>query len=181
MEFLFFILILIGLALLALSLWSKQKGSSNEEIPLPYRLSPAVLTPAERSFFEVLERAVPEGVRVWPKVRLVDFLTIEARGGSYQAALNRVMAKHVDFLLVQAQDTKPLLAIELDDRSHDRDARRKRDRFLEALAQKVGLPLVRVQVRKEGYPLEEVRRLVEVNLKQASTTLPWRKPGWGPR
>ncbi|WP_287929608.1 DUF2726 domain-containing protein [Thermus sp.] len=102
---------------------------------------------------------------MWPKVRLVDFLLLEAVGKDRQAALNRVVAKHVDFLLVRAQDARPLLAIELDDQSHLRKDRQERDRFLEALFRQVGLPLVRVRV-KEGYSPEELRRLVEAHLRK---------------
>ncbi|ADW20733.1 DUF2726 domain-containing protein [Thermus scotoductus] len=164
MEVLFFILVLLGLAILALSLLGR-KGVPGAGETFPYRLKGSVLTPAERSFLGVLERVVPEGVRVWPKVRLVDFLLLEAVGKDRQAALNRVVAKHVDFLLVRAQDARPLLAIELDDQSHLRKDRQERDRFLEALFRQVGLPLVRVRV-KEGYSPEELRRLVEAHLRK---------------
>ncbi|WP_298628937.1 DUF2726 domain-containing protein [uncultured Thermus sp.] len=163
METLLFVLVFLGLVIFALGLLGKREGLGGQDVSLPYRLRHSVLTPAERSFLGVLERAVPEGVRVWPKVRLVDVLYIDARGKERQAALNRVLAKHVDFLLVRAQDARPLLAIELDDRSHQREDRQERDRFLEALARQVGLSLVRVRV-KEGYALEEVRRLLEVHL-----------------
>lgn len=167
MEALFFLLLLLGLAVLAAALRKKPGSSRPEDAPLPYRLKTSLLTPAERSFLGVLEKVLPEGVKVWPKVRLLDLLTVEARGSERQAALNRVQAKHLDFLLVRARDAKPLLAIELDDRSHEQEARQARDRFLERLVGKIGLPLARVRV-KEAYTLEEVRRMVEAHLGNGS-------------
>ncbi|WP_114313066.1 DUF2726 domain-containing protein [Thermus caldifontis] len=165
MESPLFALVFLGLVIFVLASLGKREGLGGRDASLPYRLKHSVLTPAERSFLGVLERVVPEGVRVWPKVRLADLLHIDAEGKERQAALNRVVAKHIDFLLVRAQDARPLLAIELDDRSHQREDRRERDRFLEALARQVGLSLMRVRV-KEGYALEEVRHLLEAHLAQ---------------
>ncbi|GAA5337546.1 DUF2726 domain-containing protein [Thermus antranikianii] len=167
METLLLFLLFIGLLLLAAALLNKLKKLEVFDKASAYRLKSSVLTPAELAFFKVLEGVVPSGVKVWPKVRWIDFLNISLTSEGRQAALNRVVAKHVDFLLVDAETARPLLVIELDDQSHDREDRQERDRFLEAVMKHVGLPLVRVRVRKR-YDPEEVRSFLESHLSRVS-------------
>ena len=157
------LLLFLGFLALVIFLSGKLRVLEVSDRASAYTLKPSVFTPAELTFFKVLEGILPEGVKVWPKVRWIDFLNIRLRGDGRQAALNRVVAKHVDFLLVDAETARPLLVIELDDQSRDRKDRQERDRFLEAVMEHVGLPLAWVQVRKRYNP-EEIRTLVENHL-----------------
>ena len=59
------------------------------------------LSPAERSFLDVLSQAAGDEWRVFAKVRIADVLT-PAKGMSrsrWQSAFNAISAKHFDFLL----------------------------------------------------------------------------------
>lgn len=88
-------------------------------------------------------------------------------GGGWQAAQNKIDRKHFDFVLIDAETTRPLLAIELDDRTHDRPDRRRRDGFVEAACDAAGLPLLRVRARPPGASYDvatlsaEIERLLE--------------------
>lgn len=119
---------------------------------------------------------VPSEHLIWPKVRLLDLLLVEGEGGKRLSAFNRVKAKHIDFVVVRAKDAKPILAIELDDGSHQRADRQERDRFLEELMQKVGLPLLRIRAR-DFYAPEALRSLLAPYLEEGT---PGRDP-LGPR
>ncbi|RTH03920.1 hypothetical protein CSW50_03975 [Thermus scotoductus] len=163
MNTILLLLLFLGFLALVIFLSGKLRVLEVSDRASAYTLKPSVLTPAKLTFFKVLEGVLPGGVKVWPKVRWIDFLNIRLRGDGRQAALNRVVAKHVDFLLVDAETARPLLVIELDDQSHDREDRQERDRFLEAVMEHVGLPLARVRVRKHYNP-EEIRTLVENHL-----------------
>jgi very-short-patch-repair endonuclease len=163
MDTILLLLLFLGFLALVIFLSGKLRALEVSDRASAYTLKPSVLTPAELAFFKVLEGVLPDGVKVWPKVRWIDFLNIRLRGDGRQAALNRVVAKHVDFLLVDAETARPLLVIELDDESHDREDRQERDRFLEAVMEHVGLPLARVRVRKRYSPAE-IRALVESHL-----------------
>jgi very-short-patch-repair endonuclease len=54
-----------------------------------------------------------------------------------------IACKHVDFVLVDAEDLHPVAAIELDDSSHQRADRIKRDALLNNLFAKAEFPLIR--------------------------------------
>ena len=124
----------------------------------PYYGKKALFSAAERSFLGVLEQAVGGRYRVFGKVRLADALGV-TRGtpaGERKRALNRVVAKHVDFVLCHPQNLEIAALVELDDASHKRPERRERDAFLEKACAAAGVRLLRFPVR-ERYALGEVR------------------------
>lgn len=125
---------------------------------VPYRLVEGVLTPGERAFHGPLREAVvllaaehnrPEPL-VLAKLRLGDVLRIDGaetqgNGSRATAARNRINQKHIDFVICNPATTRPVLAIELDDRSHDRADRRDRDGFVDEALAAAKLPLLRVK------------------------------------
>jgi len=62
--------------------------------------------------------------------------------------MNRVQAKHVDFVLCHPETVAPVLVIELDDASHQLPERQERDIFLNEILRVAEIPLLRVPVRK---------------------------------
>ena len=62
---------------------------------------------------------------------------------------SKISQKHIDFVLVDASDTAIRLAIELDDRSHDRQDRRARDAFVDGALDVAGIPILRVPAAGE--------------------------------
>lgn len=78
------------------------------------------------------------------KVRLADLVSCSAtewRAG-YGGAISQ---KHVDFVLCDPGTTRFVLAIELDDRTHDSEDRKRRDRFLNEVLATVGIRLLRIR------------------------------------
>src|SRR5262245_27786766 len=78
-----------------------------------------LLTPTEQSFFLALEQAVNRRYRIFCQVRIADVLKPKGSGGSYWSAFNRISQKHFDFVLCDLQTFEVVMAIELDDQSHD--------------------------------------------------------------
>lgn len=150
------------LAVLILALKAKLGGGSEASGPSNvYELRAAILTKAERSFFGALEQACPAGVGLLAKVRLGD--VFKPRQGlspsERTGANNRINRKHVDFLLVRASDFVPVLGVELDDSSHDRSDRQKRDAFVDDVFRSCGLPLLHVPAQA-SYNVAELRASV---------------------
>ena len=85
----------------------------------PYYGKKTLFSLAERSFLGVLEQATDGRYRVDGKVRLADALGIKSgtSPGERQRALNRVVAKHVDFVLYHPQNLETGALVELDDAS----------------------------------------------------------------
>ena len=134
-------------------------GSHGDTDCLPYRRKDWLLTRAERSFFGVLHDCVGAEFFIFSKVRLADVFFIPRGVSSRQAAFNRIQSKHIDFLLCERDSVRPVLAVELDDSSHLRSDRRKRDEFVDSVFAAAELPLLRVRA-KRAYDSVEIRKAV---------------------
>ena len=151
----------------------EDEGDGREEPPVeryPYLLREDFLSVAERRFFEALLPAVTPWAVVCPKVRLGDLFKAQTPDKrEWYRARNRIERKHVDFLLCDAQTMQPLLGVELNDSSHQRADRRKRDRFVLGVFDAVGLPLVGVRVQAH-YEVAELARFLQARAGVAETT-----------
>jgi hypothetical protein len=158
------LLLLIGVVVLlifvaAVMLARKASGAASDPAATAgadYQVRPAVLSAAERSFLGVLEPLLPEGVGYLVKIRLGDvFVTRKGLTASRRtSAWNRINQKHVDFLLVNTTELKPLAGIELDDSSHAEDRRKTRDAFVDDVFRSCGLPLLHVTAQTTYNPTD---------------------------
>lgn len=117
MDFFIVVLVLIIIVLLAIAAKTKAKP----EISVPYELAKPLLSPAERSFFGVLNQACKDKAIVFVKVRVADI--IKPIGGlnrsQWRLAFNRIASKHFDFVICKPTDLSLICVVELDDASHD--------------------------------------------------------------
>ena len=116
-----------------------------------FELQPSLLVnPSEQALFVVLlNYASPLQIYVMVKPRLEDVIRVR-RGLDRKEAWRlrgRVKSRHVDFLLMDWQG-RPLAAVELDGKSHT-EKTRNADALKDALFQRVGLPLHRIQVGED--------------------------------
>ncbi len=123
---------------------------------------------AERSFYEILCRLSPEHT-VFAKVRLADLVRVQASGREFWQRFNSISSKHVDFVVCDDR-LAPVVAIELDDSSHDQPERLTRDRFVDSVLESAALPIVRVRA-KRGYVLDEIRQLLAPHLRLNAPTV----------
>ena len=78
---------------------------------------------------------------VCPRVALGDlFFANTGDARQNRICLNRIDRKQVDFLLGEPKTLRPKVAIELDDRSHEREDRQKRDPFVDRVFAAANLP-----------------------------------------
>nr|WP_240954399.1 DUF2726 domain-containing protein [Solimonas marina] len=126
-----------------------------------YVTKPVLLSAAERAFLSALESAVAGQYRIFAMVRVADVLSVEAVSrGRWQSAFNRINAKHFDFVICEHAELSPRIAIELNDGSHRRADRRRRDDFLRNACQQAGLPLLEVPVSSR-YRADVLRRQLQ--------------------
>lgn len=131
------------------------KNDKKELTEIPYKLRDDFLSPAERSFYLVVRECVSKWADVCPKVNLGDVFFASCQNfGEKQSYTNKINRKHVDFLICDKKTAKPLLGIELDDKSHDKKQRLERDTFVEKVFEKAGLPLERIPVQHAYNPTE---------------------------
>jgi hypothetical protein len=130
----------------------EETGDEPEPFSYPYRLCDNFLSPAELDFYHVLQPAVSAWAIVCPKVRLGDLFYPQTGDRRERfIARNKVERKHVDFLLCDPQTMRPLLGVELNDSSHRKSKRRRRDEFLARVFAATELPLAWIKVQPR-YP-----------------------------
>ena len=127
-----------------------------------------LLSVAERRFFEVLRRVVGETL-VFPKVRLADLVGVDDRHFLRKANFDYIKAKHIDFVVCDAA-MSPVVAIELDDKSHLRPDRRARDRDVNRVLELAALPILRVPVRPT-YDEQELAGQILIKIRNAKWTV----------
>jgi uncharacterized protein DUF2726 len=149
--------VVVAVAVLVLAL-AVAKSLARPRVTYPFTKRQTLFSPAERSFLGVLERAVDADYKVFAKVRVLDVLAPRSSlsASARQSAMNRINAKHFDFVLCRLGDFSIAGVVELDDASHERRHRQERDAFLVAACEAAGLPLVQVRAART-YAVDEVR------------------------
>lgn len=153
------IAVCIAAVVAAKVLTARKRGDATPDEPhFPYESQP-LLSNAEASFLRVLDLAVDGRARVFAKVRLADLIaTKRGLSNSERAkAFNRIQSKHVDFVLCDPDTLIPLAALELDDRSHERNDRRERDDFVDRACAAASLHVIHMRAG-HGYSVHELRR-----------------------
>jgi very-short-patch-repair endonuclease len=137
---------------------------SSGTVTFPYAMKPELLTACERDFLKALERAVVGRSTIFAQVNLASLVEVRTRSKSeQQAAYNRICRKHVDFVLCDMEhNARPILVIELDDRTHDLSIRRVRDRFIDAALGAAKLPILHFPAAAVYEPNE-----IEAAIRQA--------------
>jgi len=136
------ICVLLGLALL--------RAFFDKWFPLRkylYRKKDFLMTRGEHQFFDILEEVVGNKYYLFPQIHLSTILDHKAKGQSWMGAFMHINQKSVDYVICDKNYIKPLLAIELDDKSHERADRQERDVEVERILNGAGLPLLRVPER----------------------------------
>jgi predicted RNA-binding Zn-ribbon protein involved in translation (DUF1610 family) len=136
-------------------LFEKEEKSSKTEHP--YHQVDEFISPAELNFFFNLKSVVGDTAQIFSKVKLSDlFYAKTGDFGKNRSYTNKIDRKHVDFLLCDPKTLKPILGIELDDKSHQRADRQERDDFVNHVFEAANLPLVHVSVQR-GYSQSELK------------------------
>lgn len=118
-----------------------------------------LLSRGERFFFLSLRRSLAAAFLVSFKVRLADLVTCGEE--DWDAGFGYMIARHhLDFVLCDRETAEVLLAIELDDRSHEKPARKNRDRFINDALSAAGIPLLRVRAAAT-YDRDQLRSMIE--------------------
>ena len=144
--------ILLCVSLIRMVVTGARAARMSSPAGLPYRLRSSLLTPTELSFFHVLRDALPE-YTICPMVRVADIVNPTT---TRYADLNRITAKHADFVVCDSKSLSPLAVVELDDTSHEREDRQKRDAFVDAVYGKVGLTVVHIRPAR-AYEASDIR------------------------
>ncbi len=142
----------------------KQTGEEKKEnkSPYHYKRKDFLMSRPEHEFFDVLIESVGNRYYVFPQVHLATFLDYKIVGQNWKGAFRHIDEKSVDFVLCDKAYIKPLLAIELDDRTHDRGDRKERDGVVENILKEACLPLLRFENHGHFGKSEITQRISEI-------------------
>lgn len=132
--------------------------ASTRGIDMPYSVKEPFFSRSELEFFRILNSHLDaHRYTLFPKVRLADFVKVDGGNKSNYASWNRIKSKHVDYLIWDLDESKVVLAIELDGKSHNLSVISKSDSFKDSMYEAVGLELIRIRV---GSSFEEETKMI---------------------
>ncbi len=154
------VLVIFVLKILMSVLSNKRKILKNNAYT--YFAKEIPMTHAEADFFRKLNNAVSERYYVFPQVHLSAILKPNTSAKDFLYAFRHINGKSVDYVLCDIETLKPTYAVELDDYTHDKSSRRKRDAEVERIFDEANLPLIRFK-NKDVSEAEIIRSLVNIH------------------
>jgi hypothetical protein len=124
----------------------------------PIMLSNKFPSKAELNFFRVLRQVVGDRGHILYQVSLATLFYVGDHENRHLWN-NKLRQRSVDFLLCDRDGLAPLIAIELDDSSHDGEKRKSRDKDVNDAFAAAGLTLLRQDCRK-GYAPRDLEELI---------------------
>ena len=121
-----------------------KKSTKEDAEKLPYRKN-FLLTKNEYWFYKNLKEIADKyGYAILAKIRFADLVEVNGEAGKseYMKYFGKIKAKHIDFILCKKENLYPELLIELNDNSHKKEDRIKRDEFVKKIADKVGYKMI---------------------------------------
>lgn len=141
------ILIIVGVGFAAIVYFFGKKSPSEGKTKEEYHYQPKkfFMTRAEHECFDALVEAVGDQYHVLAQVHLNSIVDHKVTGQNWKAAFRHISQKSVDFVLCDKDYLSPKLAIELDDKTHERPERMLRDAEVERILKDAKVPLLRLE------------------------------------
>lgn len=144
MMYLYIIIgVIIAIGIL-IALFGEGLGVEEEKAKYQYKKKAFFMTKAEHEFYDNLSKAVGNEYLIFAQVHLPTLLDNKVVGQNWRGAFRHISEKSVDFVLCDKVYISPKLAIELDDRTHERPERQDRDHEVERMLKNAGMPLLRL-------------------------------------
>ncbi len=157
-----FWLIVLAVVVLAIFIVGALLSAQPKKAGYQYKRRDCIMTQSERRCYVALNNAIADKYDVFPQIHLPSFLDHKIVGQSWMGAFRHIDEKSVDFVLCDKNDLSPKLAIELDDRSHERPDRQERDREVERILKGASMPLLRL--RDESSFENKERLIIEIQM-----------------
>lgn len=156
------IVILIVFIIIAGVLTEILREKEGDKPKYQYKKKQFFMSRAEHECFESLMVSVGSEYHVFAQVHLPTIVDSKVRGQNWNAAFRHINQKSVDFVLCDKRYIEPILAIELDDQTHDRQDRKDRDGEVERILKNARVPLLRLQNHGRFDPKELSKRISEI-------------------
>ncbi|WNL39528.1 DUF2726 domain-containing protein [Halomonas sp. PAMB 3232] len=114
-----------------------------------YHKKGALMSPSEQDVYRVLVSTYGAECYIFAQVRVVDVIEpnskkYRSKSSAYLALFRQISQWHFDYVICSKEDFSILYVMELDDPSHERPDRQRRDRILESVCADAGVELKRM-------------------------------------
>lgn len=141
MEYLVIVAVVVVLA--AILLPNKSKLTPTTKRTYQYAKKGSIATRVELIFYQRLVNIAGDRYQIVPQAHLSSFINHKIKGQNWRGAFSVINGKSIDFLLCEKMTLQPVYAIELDDATHLKEDRIKRDQLVEGILREINIPLVR--------------------------------------
>lgn len=136
----------------------KQEKIENEDLSSLYEKKTYLLTQNELKFYKLLKSITDKNnLNLFSQVALYEI--IKSKNIKY---FNKIKSKTIDFVITDV-NCKIKLCIELDDPTHIKENRQKRDKFVDNLFKELNIKLIRIPVQSY-YKLNELENKIKESL-----------------
>lgn len=142
---------LFGLKTLGELIGTKKKPDTSRA---PYGARKSLLTVGELDIYRKIIAELPGNFHLCPKVNLNDVLQ-PGENGWKNGDRNRISQKHLDLVIIDSDTGRIRLAIEIDDRSHNKPKAQQNDQFKNNALAEARIPLLRIAPR-QSIAIEEI-------------------------
>lgn len=154
---LIFVIIILMMDLILTKI-PKQEKIENEDLSSLYEKKTYLLTQNELKFYKLLKSITDKNnLNLFSQVALYEI--IKSKNIKH---FNKIKSKTIDFVITDV-NCKIKLCIELDDPTHIKENRQKRDKFVDNLFKELNIKLIRIPVQSY-YKLNELENKIKESL-----------------
>lgn len=154
---LIFVIIILMMDLIITKI-PKQEKIENEDLSSLYEKKTYLLTQNELKFYKLLKSITDKNnLNLFSQVALYEI--IKSKNIKY---FNKIKSKTIDFVITDV-NCKIKLCIELDDPTHIKENRQKRDKFVDNLFKELNIKLIRIPFQSY-YKLNELENKIKESL-----------------
>jgi hypothetical protein len=152
----FIMLLLVALVVLVAMVASRFIDNNN---PFQVQKRSNLFSPVERSFQNLLEKAVVGEYKILNRVKLADLIEVKgnATEKSRRSTLLKLNAKYLDFVLCAADDLRVIAVLDLVNNSNKDGHKAAPDWFVSGALEAAGLPYLRIKI-KAGYTATDLQQ-----------------------
>jgi len=133
--------------------------------PFPVQKKTSLFSPVERSFMQLLEKAVAADYKILNRVKLADVMDVKT--GSSDKTRNNTLAKlnakYLDFVLCDPQDFSVVAVLDLVNNSSKEGHKAVPDWFVNGALDAAGVPYLRMKI-KAGYTAADIKAAIAARL-----------------
>ena len=163
MDILLYFLAIPVILVIIIKAIASDSGNQKKSTVYRYNRKYVIMTEREQEFYKKLKLVCGDSILIFPQIHLSSLFFHNVKGQNFKLAFRFINRLSVDFVLVDSRNFKTLLAIELDDSTHNEKDRIKRDLIVNDIFEKANFPLLRIDSIKIDN--EKLKQMILENIK----------------